>query len=233
MKNIINKALIFFFITISSHVMAQVNSHGKEQNYKQVVDSLMTNIDKSIFDTDILYDRVFSFSHLDVFNSKRDSIVSNGTHFFQAWSELYHASYNPRQMDVEDLWLIKNSKSNRIEIGVINALFNELDIGIENDPNIKIVDGYFQIMDGRNPVQTNEVTFAGLLREIIFEENVNLKLNPNIIFQNNHNTIKSLKVLIHHSGEQFELINDGQVVDVSIDIDLRNQKKLLLDFEFE
>jgi hypothetical protein len=176
---------------------------------------------------------VVSFAQLDIFHLKKDSLYSNGSHFFQAWSELYRSSYNPRQKSIEDFRIIKNSKSNIIDIGIINASFNQLDFGDEESPNIKIADGQFSIVEGRNAIAENVVSLASLIRETIFDQYITLKLNVGNIFQNNSNTINSLTIEILHSNEMIGLIENGIILNKTIHLDLKDLKKLELKFHFE
>ncbi len=54
------------------------------------IDSMLVNIDKTALTTNVLYERVFPFAKLAVFNDS--SNVSNVKHFEQALNELYKVS---------------------------------------------------------------------------------------------------------------------------------------------
>lgn len=60
MKRILQQLLLFCLLSLS--VKAQ------DKTYTQTIDSLFINLNKSGVTTGILYDRVFPFAGLDVFN---------------------------------------------------------------------------------------------------------------------------------------------------------------------
>jgi hypothetical protein len=98
MKNTLKKIIYFYLFSCSILTYAQVENRKIEKTFTEAIDSMTFSINKSLIKTNILYDRVVSFAHLDIFHQEKEKIVSNGTHFFQAWSELYRASYNPRPL---------------------------------------------------------------------------------------------------------------------------------------
>jgi len=74
---------ILIFTLFISNVYSQETPLNK-------IDEMLINIDKSSLTTDVLYERVFPFAKLAIFNDRIN--ISNVKHFEQALSELYKAS---------------------------------------------------------------------------------------------------------------------------------------------
>lgn len=68
---------------------------AQEKNYTQKMDSLMQFVDKSQMTTDILYNRVFSFTDID----KTTPQNADYEYFVQLWSEMHRASHSPNFID--------------------------------------------------------------------------------------------------------------------------------------
>lgn len=96
-------SLIFLCLLFSGITSAQVRSAStsasipatSDFSYSQMVDSLMSPLNKSLITTGILYDRVYPFAGLHSFNtSYGNPDTSSYDHFYQAYSEIYNAAYS-------------------------------------------------------------------------------------------------------------------------------------------
>ena len=74
--------LALFFISVFT-------AKAQDKTYTETTDSILVSVDKKQMKTNILYNRVFPFANL---KQKKDT--TDFEYFRQAYSELYHASYN-------------------------------------------------------------------------------------------------------------------------------------------
>ena len=124
--------LILCFLMASITLKAQVTTVIDTINN---VDKLIIPLNKSTFTTNILYDRVVPIANLTKFNNTTNNI-SDLKHFEQALSELYRASKKTKFNSVATARQHYSSlaSKNKVEIGVINALFNQVNYN-DNDNN--------------------------------------------------------------------------------------------------
>ncbi len=118
------KLLLFLVVFVSLTVKAQT-----PKNYTQTADSCLVNLNKSGVTTGILYDRVFPFASLAIFNQNYAD-TSSYSHFKQGYSELYDAAYSNGGMITPDNFnqQISAEINNGIyPIGILNYRFNYLD----------------------------------------------------------------------------------------------------------
>jgi len=130
---------ILIFTLFISNVYSQETPLNK-------IDEMLINIDKSSLTTDVLYERVFPFAKLAIFNDRIN--ISNVKHFEQALSELYKASNKQKFTSYKQLRTHYSSvdANNIVDIGIINASFNQLNY-IEEDLQksaLKVVNGKFE-----------------------------------------------------------------------------------------
>lgn len=134
---------------------------AQNRTYTEAMDSLLIHLDKSQQTSPILYDRVFSFSDLDT--AVKDTISSE--YFIQSWSELYRADNYPDFLSPDELKSAAKSsaKLNRVEFGLLNLKYNNLNFGDQNNPNIDISDGFFRNVPGKNPFIEKSLTMVAPL----------------------------------------------------------------------
>src|SRR4051812_37466070 len=83
------KSLLSCLLLISTFVIkAQTIS-----SFTHDADSVFQNLNKSYISTGVLYDRVYPYAMLHMFNTAYFD-TTNVHHFKQGYYELYHASYN-------------------------------------------------------------------------------------------------------------------------------------------
>ena len=81
--------LLFFFLLLN---FFQVKGQTPF-SFTRDVDSVFINLNKTFITSGILYDRVYPFARLHMFNTTNFD-TSNVQHFSQAYYELYNAKYN-------------------------------------------------------------------------------------------------------------------------------------------
>jgi hypothetical protein len=124
-------------------------SFAQEETYKESMDNLLVNVNKSQLTTNILYDRVYSFANLD----SNTPTKLNYNNFIQAWNELYNASYNPPFISADMLQeeIKSHLNTSEIPLGIINLKMNYIDFGTDADPNLVYTNDLFQNVPNKNP----------------------------------------------------------------------------------
>ena len=81
---------IYFALLCTATYCSLLNAQGS-YTYTQIVDSALFPVNKTQITTGVLYDRVFPIAGLHAFKSTDTSFF---WHFYQAYNELFNATYN-------------------------------------------------------------------------------------------------------------------------------------------
>jgi hypothetical protein len=68
-------------------IFGQATFTGSKKDYTESMDSLLTFVDKRPVSTGILYDRVMSFTSLNMLKEKYAITKSNNLNFIQSWKK--------------------------------------------------------------------------------------------------------------------------------------------------
>ncbi|WGH74391.1 alpha/beta fold hydrolase [Tenacibaculum tangerinum] len=123
------KNILFLFIFLISLIAQAQLTNG---NFTTEIDERFKNLNKTTITSNILIDRVFSMAEIQTFNQNLRKDTSNVSHFKQAWSELYRASYTKNFPSVDifkNQLKAKKYTSNVVPIGIINTAFHECNFG--------------------------------------------------------------------------------------------------------
>jgi len=179
---------VLIFTLFISNVFSQETSLSK-------IDSMLISIDKSSLTTDVLYERVFPFAKLAIFN---DSInVSNVKHFEQALSELYKASNKQKFTSYKQLRTEYSSEDDNsiVDIGIINASFHQLNY-IEEDLQesaLKIVNGKFErINTDKQVFIPKKVLIISPLKQYLVGNAITYYFNTTFLIQDSSKTINNI-----------------------------------------
>lgn len=185
MKYFILKLLSIAIFILGANLQAQATFTGLKKDYTESMDSLLTYVDKRPISTGILYDRVMSFTSLNMLKEDGKITKSNNLNFIQSWSELYRASYNPTFSNLETLkrTISANTDSSTVAIGIINTKMNYIDYGTPEIPSLTFANGYFQNVNDFNPFLEKQVTVIAPLATRVESETVTFRLPPAFILQ--------------------------------------------------
>ena len=89
-----NFKIIFWQILLILPILAC----AQEQTYKEAMDAKLVNVSRAQMTTNILYDRIYSFSGLD----QAAVVTPTVAYFMQSWNELYNANTNPKTPPIMD-----------------------------------------------------------------------------------------------------------------------------------
>ena len=143
--------------------------------YTQLVDSLISPLDKSRVPGGILYDRVLGTAGLETFNQYSSSSAS---HLFQSYFELYQSAYQfgalPLQRsalrEAADIEATAAKKPGGfLPIGVLDYQFATLDTLAEDNGTIRDVNGLYYDGYSGSPYITNRVTVAAPLADSVYQ----------------------------------------------------------------
>ena len=155
--------LVVFFTSIQLY--AQLNNG----NFTAEVDERIKNLNKTSITSNILIDRVFPVAGIQTFNQGIRKDTSNVTHFKQAWSELYRASYSKNFSSIEafkNQLKSKNYTTNIVPIGIINIEFHQCNFGttVQNaNVGFNSSTGLFTNISGKNPLVKKQTTIIAPL----------------------------------------------------------------------
>ncbi len=208
------------------------------------IDSMLVNIDKSNFTSGILYERVFPWAHLDLFQnkeSKTDTIVNiaDTDYFEQALLELYQASNEQKLMSHKSLRKLYASEDllDVVDVGVINASFHTLNYNPENDKlgGLRIVDGLFEENGSGEPAFLAKHAFiASPLKKYVKTKNgqpIVFRFNSNFMLQDTAG--KNIVGLTANFGtsSEYVLMENGIIVKEQTEIVYANSGPKKLSFK--
>ena len=179
---------LFFMTSLFTNLYGQKTSD---------FDNLITDLDKSKINTNILYNTVDEFAALSQFNAGAN--ISNYKHFQQILNNLFLASNKDEFISYKDLKKMnKRVNQNEVNIGIINSRFNSINYDANNLENSALVieNGKFKISNESLPVfNDDEALVASTLQSYINGKNVIFNLNEDFIFQNQKaSKIQEMKV---------------------------------------
>ena len=194
MKKNILKLLFIIICTFSIKAQSQATFTGLKKDYTQSMDSIITYVNKTPISTGILYDRVMSFSSLNMLKENAVITKSNYKNFLQSWSELYRSAYTPTFLSLESLKtnINTNTNPNLVDIGIINTKMNYIDYGTPTTPSLTTVGGYLYNIAGINPFLEKQITVISPLKEKVNSGTVTFRLKSSLMLQLTGLQIKTL-----------------------------------------
>jgi len=209
-------------------------------SYQENYDYFIKNIDKTIFTTNILYDRVVPLARLLSFNPLAPKDTSNYAHFIQSYYEIYSASFNNSSMksytDIEDEASHKKNSSGFVPIGVIDFNFNSLDSNALRNGTLGVTNKQLTILKSNIVFTLNtEACILSLLSENLKVGVNRIAFDPNFIFTNTNITINSIELnfgneygiltLLPSETKEINILNTSPIV-LTYKIILSNGKLL-------
>jgi len=196
------------------------------------IDSMLVNIDKSDFTTNILYERTTPWSQLNTFNEGVNT--SSKRHFEQALHELYKASNQEKFIYYRALRKNYTPKSvkNVVDIGIINTTFNELNY-VENDESkgaLHLVNNKFEKVDANAPVfLEKQALVISPLKEQLIGNAITFKFHNQFLFQETDKPIQTLTANFD-TNKNYTIIENGVLVNKDISLNYENQGLKILTF---
>lgn len=206
------KLLFIIICTFSTTVQSQAVFTGLKKDYTQSIDSIITYVNKTPITTGILYDRVMSFSNLNMLKENGVVTKSNYENFIQSWSELYRSAYTPTFLSLETLKsnINTNTDPNLVDIGIINTKMNYIDYGTPTNPSLTTIGGYLYNVNGINPFLEKQITIISPLKEKINSGTVTFRLLSSFLLQLTGLPIKNL-VADFGTGASYNLITNSVI----------------------
>jgi hypothetical protein len=159
------------------------NTFAQQTEKEPDIDSMLVNIDKSLFTSNILYDKVTPLADLKNFNQQTNT--SNLKHFEQALNELYKASSKEQFINYKSFRKKYNKTLNVVDVGIINTTFHTLNYNFEDKTNValKLNNDLFEQVTGKNPFIKNSALVIAPLKEYAMDNTIDFSFNEDFIFQ--------------------------------------------------
>ncbi len=230
MKNFITILCLFVF---SSALRSQEKEQMAPKDYTITMDSLFRFVKKDSMKTGLLYDRVIANANLLEFNNKESKQSSNYWHYIQSLSEVHRSSLDPEnKMQYEVFEDLKHKNNNVLNIGFINTLIDYVDYGTKEVPNLSFKDGFFFNIEDRNPYKQKQITIVAAIAETIFHQDIKIRLNPDLVYQDDNNPIKNLTAILN--GTEIQLVSNFEDSKETIDYRLKgDEKEIIFRMEFK
>ena len=201
------------FKIIALIAMLHVALFTKAQNvlwdtlpYVQQADFKLSNLNKNLITTNILYDRMMPIADIERFKAQENNNdTSSPRHWVQAYYELYNSAYNKTNMTSPDIinnWLDTNKAAiNSIPIGLLYFKYNTLDSNAYVDGLVDTLTNG-QLVDNPNRTRTpyfEKTTFIASPiiadNELFIEgEDYNFYLDPEFFIKNTDLTITEIRI---------------------------------------
>jgi hypothetical protein len=161
------------------------------------VDSVFRNLDKSFITTGILYDRIYPFAALHVFNTSLAD-TSFKEHFRQGYYEIFKAAYDKTGLtspDSIDKRADRIEKTGNVPIGIFNFRFNQMDTNALANNLISETNGLYYDVAGRSksPYWLKTISVISPLLDSAYGLQVTFQTATNLIFKNIAHSISSLQ----------------------------------------
>ena len=200
--------LCMLLMILSLKVQAQLTSG----NFTDEVDYRLQNVSKTPITSNILIDRVFPVAAIQVFNQGSRIDTSSYSHFKQAWSELYRASYTKNFATLQQLKTQiqnKNYQENEVPLGIINTEFHQGNYGttaqnanVDFNPST----GLFANKSGRNPFIKKQTSIISPLISKATGSTIQFKTDNLFQLYKQGKQIKTLQ--LSTNGSNFTLITN-------------------------
>ncbi|MCC6286544.1 MAG: Ig-like domain-containing protein [Chitinophagaceae bacterium] len=188
-------------------------------SYTQIVDSALFPVSKTQITTGVLYDRAFPIAGLHVFKSTDTSFF---WHFYQAYSELYNATYNKNGLTpvkrIDSIAQSSYAVNGIVPVGILYYDFNVLDTNaIVNNLFYRGADSLLHDVTGRtgNPYLLKNITIAAALAKDTLDYgngSFKFKFDSQLFLKNKAVTITSLNA---DFGSGNQNITSGNVLTVT------------------
>lgn len=232
MKNFIT-SFLFILLFINSHAQITINYDDTKS-----IDSLISNLDKTTINSNILYDRVTPFSKLITFNQS-DNNKSNRRHFEQVFAELYNASKQEKLISIDQLRGMYSFNKNKVEIGILNIAFHTLNYNNEDDNlgglHFNGNQNKFETIANREPFLVNEKLIISPLKSFVKGQNITYIFKNNLVFNENPNRTIQHLTADFGTGQTYNIIQNGVISnnEIFVNYNTTGEKTLYFTVEFD
>ncbi|MCF6349749.1 MAG: hypothetical protein L3J23_01800 [Flavobacteriaceae bacterium] len=214
-------------ITIAFILSLFINLYAQEPEIS--IDSMLVNIDKTSFTTNVLYDKTMPWSQLSTFNEE-DKNVSSLKHFEQALNELYNASDKQKFVSYKSVrtnYTHRNNK-NTVDVGILNASFHELNFNSNDETKgglrLSTNTNKFEKLTNDKPAfKEKHVLVIAPLKEYLVGSDITFKFD-NTFFIEETETKKIQTLIANFDTEtDYTIINDGIITTNNIQVHYNNE----------
>lgn len=189
-----------------------IDSSGTGKSFTENMAEMIAPLDKSLITTGLLADKAFIFSSMEGFNGQNDSVISLAR-WKQFYRQLHNASILPNTLISPDS-IISMAKGylaqNIIPIAILNVKYNEFKPYALDSNLVQFSNGKLYDVPGRNQSPYNEkrLFVSTLLKDEIYQGQVNFRIDDNFYINNTPDTISSIEIDFG-DGQGFRNISQG------------------------
>lgn len=223
--------LTLLFAVINLSLFAQVPSCNAPTPYAEEAHNILKNLDKTQIPTGILYEAVFPWADLDIYDGSTITDTTSLYHFFQSYNELFYSNYNRAGMihpnDLQNS--IANFHSNKDyhhPIGLIDYDFNSLDPSAVSNNLLYLSNG--QLFDTPNRQESPYINKRTFISSILQANSIDkfydgihyFYFDPSFTFSNRGTQISSYQYIDFYLDGSFinrTYTNGNNSLTVAID----------------
>lgn len=227
------RIFLFYLVTI---LLFQISYSQNPPDNK--IDSMLVNVDKTLFTTNILYERTYPWANLTHFN---DSInMADASFFEQAFLDIRKASNDNLFISLQDLraLYVSDTIPNKINIGVLNTTFNALNYNseAESEGAFTLQNDVFTELNNNKPNFNEHHTLViSPLKKYARGQDIEFVFNQDFLFESISGKKISQLVANFETANDYTLIENGQIIlnSVIIPNTTNNYKTLTFTATFD
>ncbi|WP_211331800.1 T9SS type A sorting domain-containing protein [Ulvibacter antarcticus] len=194
---------------------------------------MLVNIDKTDFNTGILYNRTVPIAKINTFNEELN--ISNVDHFEQSLLELYKSSLSEKFISHSDLrnYYVHDTIKNVVDVGIINTTFNELNYleTSEDDGGLRLSQGSFQKIDnGKSAFIERRALIISPLKKAVLGSVITFNFSNTFLLEETlSNDMESL-VANFDTAQDYIIYENGLFTNTAVDIPYNEDGYKMLTF---
>ncbi|MCF6128488.1 T9SS type A sorting domain-containing protein [Flavobacterium sp. AS60] len=228
-----------FFLAMFMLISLSINAQNEEAAQPKALDSLLTNIDKSLVTSEIIYERTLQLADLYNYNSEGYANTANFDYFRQSLLEMYRASNAKKFISLDELdsKISNSTDDNIVSIGILNTQFNVLNYNEEEPLKggllLDTITKKFVQIPNTTPFYMMHNTVIAPLKDAIDGKDITYKFTNEFFFNNGDKTIKGLTVDFGN-GTKKDIIVGGNFNEQNITIpyDKSGSQKLIFTIAY-
>jgi hypothetical protein len=202
------------------------------------IDSMLVDIDKTSFTSNILYERTFPWANLNSFNENEN--LANADFFEQAFQDVRKASKDSLFLSLQELRQLyfPDSISNNANIGVLNTKFHSINYNPDEESEGALTiqnERFVDLNNGRQKFIENHTLVVSPLKRYLKGETIIYNFNENLLFEDSNNKAITLLTANFDTTTDYILIQNSEIVLNSIPITYNENgyKTLTFTADFE
>jgi hypothetical protein len=207
--------LLFLLLEIPNFAKSQAPICNYFTPYREESAQILQNLDKSQIPTGTLYEEVFPWADIEVYDGTSATDTSTNYHFFQAYSELFYSTYNnyaythPSNLEYQIKNFNVNSKFHH-PIGIIDFDYNTIKTDAVANGLLTVINN--QLFDNPNRTTTPYETKRAFLTSVLQADNFEEFYNGTHYFYFDQNFVLSNRSFYLANYDYVDFLLDGILI---------------------